>query len=147
VSDKPLTMYQRALIALGEKPDAPIIGGKAEDGLTRPLWDNERERLELEELAERLRAESLPPASSDTHWHVAPLRRFAVSYDPERGLATWPIAECLSCGHVKDLAVWREKTDIGICADCLNAARDQRGPCSPERGCKCGEAELRTGTP
>ena len=48
-----------------------------------------------------------------------------------------PKGECLCCGHIHVLVVWRDKTNIGVCSACLDAALPLRGPCSTERGCLC----------
>lgn len=45
--------------------------------------------------------------------------------------------ECLCCGHIHTLAVWRDGTNIGVCQACRDAAVSLRGPCSAERGCLC----------
>ena len=48
-----------------------------------------------------------------------------------------PVAECLCCGHIHTLAVWRDGTNVGVCRSCRDAALSLRGPCSTERGCLC----------
>lgn len=65
-----------------------------------------------------------------------PTIRFAVS---KAGFA--PVGECLICGHVMKLALWKDAplADVthGVCEACRDAAMHLRGPCSPERGCLC----------
>lgn len=34
-----------------------------------------------------------------------------------------PQAECLICGHVKPLGVWKDGTEIGVCIECRDKAR------------------------
>lgn len=51
-----------------------------------------------------------------------------------------PLAECISCGHIHPLTVWKAGTDHGICAACRDAAWLVRGSCSKERGCRCVQA-------
>jgi len=48
-----------------------------------------------------------------------------------------PIAECLICGHDMQLAIWRDGTNIGVCAGCREQGAANRGPCSPARDCAC----------
>lgn len=49
------------------------------------------------------------------------------------------VAECLICGHVKPLAVWKgERPDIGVCRECRDLAATLRGPCS--EACSCPRA-------
>lgn len=49
------------------------------------------------------------------------------------------VQTCLSCGHLRALAVWHiERPDIGICYPCRDAAAVVRGPCQPsESECYC----------
>jgi hypothetical protein len=53
--DQALTMVQQALVALGEDPNAPVIGSAA--GSHRPLWTTQEERRDVEEFADELLAE------------------------------------------------------------------------------------------
>lgn len=52
------------------------------------------------------------------------------------------IGECLACGHVRPLAVWRDSCPgVGVCTPCRNAAESVRGPHSdpnqPGETCWC----------
>lgn len=53
----------------------------------------------------------------------------------------FPVGECLACGHVMQLVVWKEaplaEVTHGLCASCRDAALPLRGHCSAERGCLC----------
>ena len=79
-----------------------------------------------------------------THRHrqvtQLPPIRFAASN--EKGIR--PVGECLACGHIHALAVWKDAplADVthGLCEACRDAAMPLRGACSKERGCLCEPA-------
>lgn len=49
-----------------------------------------------------------------------------------------PTGDCLCCGHVLPLAVYRgDHPEFGVCFACRDASASLRGPCSTERGCSC----------
>jgi hypothetical protein len=62
--------------------------------------------------------------------------------------AIQPYGECLCCGHVLPLGVWKDAPlsdiEVGVCVACRDLAMPNRGPCSSERGCRCLPA---AGTP
>ncbi len=90
---------------------------------------------------EERRAVELPMIPTHRHRQVVehPPIRFAASN--EKGIR--PIGECLACGHIHALAVWKDAplADVthGLCEACRDAAEHLRGPCSPERGCLCSD--------
>ena len=71
------------------------------------------------------------------HVHQSPPILFAGSN--AEGIA--PVGECLACGHIMKLAVWKDapwsEVTHGLCGPCRDAAMHLRGACSTERGCLC----------
>lgn len=67
---------------------------------------------------------------------------FTYKSTPPSGPAP-PIGECLACGHIHALAVWKDapfsEVGSGLCGGCRDAAVHLRGSCSTERGCLCDQ--------
>jgi len=63
---------------------------------------------------------------------------------PRQSTLEVPIADCLVCGHRMPLAIWNG-TDpaFGVCEGCRQNGRENRGPCTPERGCSCERPRLK----
>lgn len=99
---------------------------------------------------------SLPPASHHDdqaaanrrdELEAARRRRVHVGQSPPLMFAAGgpggigPVGECLCCGHLMRLAVWKDApySDVthGVCAPCRDVALPLRGHCSTERGCLC----------
>lgn len=71
-------------------------------------------------------------------WQPVVLPGVEVTLPPEPVV---PVGECLCCGHILPLAIWKDaplaEVTHGVCQACQVMTQPNRGPCSTERGCRC----------
>lgn len=92
----------------------------------------------------RERGESLIP----THRNRQILQSAPIRFAASNAKGIRPIGECLACGHIHALAVWKDAplSDVthGLCEACRHAAMPLRGACSDERGCLCSQIRIQS---